>query len=72
MDSVRDFAKKKGFDAVGEVGSWKGFKVYEAYFDEGNEASVIGLPQYVLEKDSDLRFCEPEETFDIMDSIDIE
>ena len=72
MDSANEFAKKQGFDAVDEVGEWKGFKVYEAYFDEENESSAIGLPQYILKKGDDLRFCEPEETFDIMDSIDIE
>ena len=72
MDKIKDFAKKQGFDAVDEIGVWEGFKVYEAYFNEGNEPDAIGLPQYILEKDNDLRFCEPEETFDIMDSIEVE
>ena len=63
------FAQEHGFDKAEFVGQWKGYTVFEAHLDigEDGEPAKIGLPQYILEKDGSMRFSDYDETFEILD-----
>ena len=69
-ESVLEFARKNGYQDVKYIGEWQGYKVYDTIYDD--EVAYIGLPFFILEKDSKLRMTTPDECFDVLDYFDEE
>ena len=66
MRKVKGLAESEGFDRVVSLGRYKNWDLYVAGLQE---ECVIGLPQYILASDQDVRWATIEETEDIMDTI---
>lgn len=62
---VNKFAKSEGFDYAEGIGQYNGFDVFVAGYNDGCD---IGLPQYILALNDDIRWASTEETKIIMAS----
>ena len=62
-EKIKRLAKSEDFPVVTHLGDWDGFDVFLA---DTEEECCIGLPQYILSKDSDVRWASPAETSKIM------
>lgn len=62
-DRIKHFAKSEDFPVVTHLGDWEGFIVFLA---DTEEECSIGLPQYILSKDKNIRWASPVETGKIM------
>lgn len=68
MDSVLKFAKQHGYKSVIERGKWNGYTVYEMVLSK-TETLYVGVPQYILDNGKEFRISDPEEAFEILDSL---
>lgn len=75
LEKITDFAKENCSadntipKAVEEWGSWNGYKVFVpdyGFWENGEELPEIGLPEYILVKDNEVRLASVEETTEIM------
>ena len=66
MRKIKQLAESEGFDRVVSLGQWNGWDLHVADMDE--ECSV-GLPQYILSSEKDVRWASYEETEEIMKSL---
>ena len=62
---VNKFAKSEGFDYADSIGRYNGSDVFVAGYNDGCD---IGLPQYILVLNEDIRWANNEETKKIMAS----
>lgn len=67
-NKVIQFIKENGFDKAVYLTHWEEYEVYEACY-KAKEVAFIGMPQFVLYKDSETRFTAFEEYQKISKSI---
>lgn len=63
LKKVQKLAKSEDFDRVNHLGQWEGWELYVA---DTSEECTIGLPQYILSSDKEVRWASDSETFAIM------
>lgn len=68
--AVLKYAKKQGYKDVIYRGKWKKKDVYEMILDGSDNASVIGLPQYIMDDDKKLQLADVDQIFKILDKLD--
>lgn len=66
---VIQYAKENGFDSANFLTQWDAFEVYEAVFENNEEAPVIGFPQFILYQNGETRFTAFEEYQKISNSL---
>lgn len=50
-----------------KIGEWNGYEVYEPVY---NEIVAIGLPQYILKNDKEIRLSDYHESFTLLDKFE--
>lgn len=63
LKKVQSLAESEEFDLVNHLGQWNGWEIYVA---DTNEECAIGLPQYILASDKEVRWASDSETLSIM------
>lgn len=66
MRKIKDLAESEGFDRAVSLGRWKDWDLYVADTDEPCD---VGLPQYILASDREVRWATYEESEEIMSSL---
>lgn len=64
INKIIAFARKQGYDSAEKIGEWKGYEVYEPFFD-GDGVSFIGLPTVILIDGEKIRLSTTEESLEI-------
>lgn len=67
LEKIIEFAKKHGYSGAEYSTDWKGYEVYEPYFD-GEETRYVGLPYIILVKGDKIRLSTPDESFEFIDN----
>lgn len=66
IDKIKDLAASEGFDKTVDLGSWSDLRLFLA---DTSEDCFVGLPQYILASDREVRWASPSETDAIMASL---
>lgn len=56
-----ELAQSSIYDGAQYIGEWHGYKVYEPTFAD-DKPRCIGMPQFILAKSGDIRWCTIDET----------
>lgn len=69
FQQAKEMARAAAFHDLRRRGKWNGYTVLEPIFTD-DEIHIVGIPQYILYKDGQLRWTtDMEESFAIMDSL---
>ena len=66
FDKIKELAASEGFDKTVDLGTWGDWRLFLA---ETSEDCFVGLPQYILASDREVRWASPSETDAIMASL---
>lgn len=69
LEKVFSFAKERGYDGIIEREPWKGYSVYEPFFED-EEMHLVGLPLVILAKGSKIRMSTAAEAMEIIDALE--
>lgn len=65
--TILAFAMRSGFDGIKKTNiQYKGYTVYKPYFNT-KKTMHSGLPLSILVRDNEIRFTNPDETFEVFD-----
>ena len=64
LETAKKMAKEAGFHDVIQLPGWKGYRVAEPVFTDGEE-HCTGPVQYLLAKEGKIRWATPEESEEI-------
>lgn len=63
---IKELVESEGFDRAVRLGQWKDWDLYVA---DSDEPCDVGLPQYILVSDQEVRWATYEESEEIMSSL---
>ncbi len=68
LQEAKKMARNLGYHDAVRRGTWNGFEVVEPVFTD-DEMHIIGLPQYILYKDGELKWTKGMEGLKIMSAL---